>query len=107
MKNSRDWNVTVRGRIEHVTDLDSFPQLFQTALAAESHISVIQFDAPKWPHTTAVVIRISASRKKEAERAAYEVMLPILKSVANSIIGEQPFGWTLSVDAVPVSSMDV
>jgi len=107
VENNRDWNVTVRGRIEHVTDLDSFPRLFQSALAAQPHISVIRFVTPTWPHTTAAVIRIVAGRKKEAEKAAFEQMLPIWKSVAVSILGEQNFGWTLSVDAVPVCKMDV
>jgi hypothetical protein len=106
MMNSREWNVTIRGRIEHVTDLDSFPEKLRAALAAESQISVVQFDAPIWPHTTSVVIRIAASRKRDAQRMAHEVMLPVFTSVANSIVGVQPFGWTLSVDAVPVSRMD-
>jgi len=32
MENLRDWNVIVRGRIEHVTDLDSLSELLHTAL---------------------------------------------------------------------------
>jgi hypothetical protein len=102
MERNRDWNVTVHGRIEHVTDLDSFPDLLQAALAAQPHISVIRFDTPTWPHTTSVVVRIRAGQKDEAEKAASEMMLPIWKSVAVSILGEQNFGWTLGVDAAPV-----
>jgi hypothetical protein len=106
MENVREWDVTIRGRIEHVTDVDSFPEMLRTALAAESQIAVVQFDDPIWPHTTTVTIRVAADRKKDAERTASELMLPILKSVANSIIGDQPFGWALGLDAVPVSKID-
>lgn len=94
--------MTVRGRIENVTDLDAFPELFRGALAAEPHLSVVHFDPPAWPHTTTVVIRIAASRQEDAQRAANEVMLPIFRSVAETILGDKPFGWVLSVDAVPV-----
>jgi hypothetical protein len=107
MESNREWNVTVRGRIEHVTDLDSFPELFQAALATEPGISAIEFVAPTWPHTTAVVIRIVANQKRDAEKAAFELMLPVWKSVAVSILGEQSFGWTLSVNAVLVSAIEV
>jgi len=99
---SREWNVTVGGRIEQVTDLDSFPEMLREALDAESHISIVQFDAPTWPHTTRVVFRISAPRKKDAERIARDIMLPVLKGIVDSTIGVQPFGWTLNIDAVPL-----
>jgi hypothetical protein len=102
----REWNVTIRGRIERVTDVDSFPELLRNALATEGQIPVVRFDEPIWPHTTTVTIRVSAGRKKDAERTASELILPILKGVANSIIGDQPFGWTLAVNAVPVARID-
>ena len=105
MENVQEWNVTIRGRVEHVTDLDSFPELLRRALVAENQISVVQFVEPTWPHTTTVTIRIAAGRKKDAERTASDLMIPIFKIVATSIIGDQPFGWTLGVHAVPVVSV--
>jgi len=106
MSNSREWNVTVRGRIEHVTDQSQFPELFQAALSAEDGISIVQFHHPTWPHTTSAVIRISASRKKVAESRAREVVLRAFRRVASTIIGDEAFGWTLSADAVPASQVD-
>ncbi len=106
MENVREWNVTIRGRIENVTDDDSFSELLRLALAAESQISVVEFVEPIWPHTTTVTIRIAAGRKEDAGRTASELLLPIFKIVATSIIGDQPFGWTLGVDAVPVAVVD-
>ena len=103
MQNSREWDVTIRGRIEHVTDQDSFPDLFHAALAAAGEISVIQFNYLTWPHTTSAVIRISADRKKDAEGRTREIMLRVFLSVARVIIGDQTFGWTLSTEAVPTS----
>lgn len=102
MERNREWDVTVGGRIESVTDLESFPDTLRVTLAAEPHISVVSFDEPTWPHTTKVVIRIVADKKKDAERTAYEVMLPLFKSAATSVLGDQSFGWTISVDAVRV-----
>jgi len=101
MSNSREWDVTVRGRIENVSDREAFPGMFQAALGTEPEISIVQFDHPTWPHTTAVVIRISAIRKRDAEESAREIILRVLSGVAREIIGNEAFGWTLSVDAVP------
>ena|SRR5664280_579403 len=101
MSNSREWDVTVRGRIENVTDRDAFPGMFQAALGADTGISIVQFDHPTWPHTTTVVIRVSAERKRDAESSAGELILRVLSSVAREIIGDEAFGWTLSIDAVP------
>jgi hypothetical protein len=103
MTQSQEWNVTVRGRIEGVTDLDSFPEMLRSALAAASTVSVVRFDPPTWPHTTVVVIRVTAKRKKVAQKLAYDVMLPIFTTIAYSVLGEQKFGWTIGVDAIVVS----
>ncbi|NNN00357.1 MAG: hypothetical protein HKL86_00825 [Acidimicrobiaceae bacterium] len=101
MSNSREWDVTVRGRIENVTDRDAFPGMLQAALGTEPEISIVQFDFPTWPHTTAVVIRISAIRKRDAEEIAREIILRLYLDVAREIVGNEAFGWTMSVDAVP------
>jgi hypothetical protein len=106
MASDRDWNVTVRGRIEHVTDLDAFPELFQRAIVAEPGIVLVNFDTPTWPHTTKVVIRVCANRRNVAEKMAYDVMLPIFQSVAKTILRDQSFGWSLGVDAVPLWRTD-
>lgn len=105
MPKSREWDVTVRGRIEHVTDQDAFPELFQAALALEDEISIVEFHHPTWAHTTSAVIRISASRKKDAESRARDVVLRAFWSVASKIIGDETIGWTLSAEAVPASQM--
>ena len=102
----RDWDVTVRGRIEHVTDQSMFPGLFRTALDKESGISIVQFDYPTWPHTTLVVIRISADNKKDAEANVRDLVLRVYLEVAREIIGQIAFGWTINVDAVLSPSSD-
>jgi hypothetical protein len=99
MSNRREWDVTVRGRIENVTDQDAFPGLYQAALGEESEISVVRFDHPPWPHTTSVVVRISAENKKDAEKNARDLILPVLRKVVIQIKGEDAFGWTLMVGA--------
>ena len=103
MRNSREWDMTVRGRIEDVTDQEAFPELFRATLAQEDGISIVQFGYPTWPHTTSAVIRISASSKRDAERIARDIVLRALQSVARTIIAEKAFGWTLGVDAVLAS----
>ncbi|NNN09032.1 MAG: hypothetical protein HKL85_07565 [Acidimicrobiaceae bacterium] len=105
MRNSREWDVTVRGRIEDVTDQEAFPKLFRATLAQEDGISIARFGYPTWPHTTSAVIRISASSKRDAERVARDIALPVFQSVARTIIGDKAFGWTLGVDAVPASQV--
>ena len=102
MEHTREWDVTVGCRTESVTDLESFPATLRAALAADPHISVVSFGEPTWPHTTQVVIRIVAHEKRDAQKTAYEVMLPLFKSAATSVFGDQSFGWTMSVDAVRV-----
>jgi hypothetical protein len=92
MPNGRAWDVTICGRIEHVTDQDAFPDLFEAALADDDEISIVQFHRPTWPHTTSAVIRISASRKEDAESKGREIMLRVLCSVARKIIGARAFG---------------
>jgi hypothetical protein len=94
-----EWDVTVRGRIENVTDHETFPGLFQTALSDDSEISVVRFHQPTWPHTTSVIIRISAVDKKEAEKRARNLLLPVYRKVVLQIKGEDVFGWTLMVGA--------
>jgi hypothetical protein len=105
MQNSREWDVSVRGRIEHVTDQEEFPELFQAILAKEDEISIVQFNYPTWPHTTLAVIRISANSKNDAENVAREIVLRSFQTIAKTIIGDEAFGWTLGVDAVPASEV--
>jgi hypothetical protein len=101
MPSPRAWDVTICGRIEHVTDQDAFPDLFEAALAEDDEVSVVEFCPPTWPHTTSAVIRISAGRKEDAERKGREIMLRVLGNVAPKVIGDRAFGWALSADAVP------
>ena len=103
--NGREWDVTVGGRIEHVTDHEAFPDLFRAALAKEDLISIVQFDRPNWPHTTSVVVRLTAISKKDAEHRAQEILVHLFLSVAKDIIGEASFGWTISVEAKPASDV--
>jgi hypothetical protein len=105
MSNPREWDVTVRGRVENVTDQAAFPGLFQAALREEGEISVVRFDHPSGPHTTPVVVRISADNKKEAERSARDLVLPVYRKVVIQIKGEDAFGWTLMIGAVPTPSL--
>lgn len=104
MPNDREWDVTVGGRIEHVTDQDVFPDSFHSALVRAGEIIVMQFNQPSWPHTTSIVIRLDASRKEDAELRARELVLPVLISVARDLLGTSQFGWTLSVDAKRASN---
>jgi hypothetical protein len=100
-----EWDATVRGRIENVTDQDSFPELFRAALCDESELSVVRFDYPTWPHTTSVVVRISADNKKDAERRARDLILPVFRKVVRQVKGDDAFGWTLMIGAVPPSTL--
>jgi len=103
MLDGRNWDVTAGGRIEHVTDQETLPDVFQAALLKEDDISIVQFNRKSWPHTTSVVVRVTATRKKDAERLAQEILLPVFLGVAKGFLGDAPFGWTLSVNAKPVS----
>jgi hypothetical protein len=103
--NDRVWDVTVGGRIENVTDQDVFPDLFLEALVRAGEISVMQFNRPGWPHTISIVVRLTASRKEDAELQAQKLVLPVLLSVAKDLLGAGPFGWTLSVAANPASNV--
>ena len=103
--NGREWDVTVGGRVEHVTDHEAFPDMFRTALAKEDLISIVQFDRPNWPHTTSVVVRLTAISKKQAEHQAQEILVRVFSNIANDIIGDASFGWTLSVEAKPASDV--
>ncbi len=99
----REWDVTVRGRIEHVTDHASFPELFEAALAAADPPSVVRSPHPAIPHTTSAIIRISAFRKRSAERRARDVAVRAFAAAAHSIRGAGPFGWTISTNAARAS----
>jgi len=101
-----EWDVTVRGRIENVTDRQEFPVLFQAALRKVSEISIVQFDEPTWPHTTLVVVRISANKKKDAESAVRDLVLRVYWRIARELIGGGALGWTLSANAVLSPSLD-
>ncbi len=99
MSPDQDWDVTASGRIEHVTDRENFPELFLAALRREAKISLIKFNRPRWPYTTTVVIRVTASTKKRAEEQARELLLPVLLEAAKETGVEGPFGWTLRAGA--------
>ena len=103
MSRARQWDVTVGGRIENVTDHDDFADRFQESLTRAEDISLIEFNRSPWPHSTSIVIRVSADSKLEAERRAREQVLPVLSSVAKEILGAANFGWTMRADATPVS----
>jgi len=103
MASAREWDVTIRGRIEHVTDQEVFPDLFQAALKAEDGITVVRFDHATQPHSTSAVIRISATRKLEAERRVRDIVIRVLQPIARSITDDKAFGWAISADAVAVS----
>jgi hypothetical protein len=98
---SQEWYVTVGGRIEDVTDQEVFPELFRGALARADEIPVIWYVRSGWPHTTSLVVRLSASDKKDAEFQAQRLVLPVFLGVAKELLGVDPFGWTISVDAKP------
>jgi hypothetical protein len=99
MTQGHEWDVTIGGRIENVTDQDAFPELFQAELR-DSEIAVVRFNNPTWPHTTSVVVRISAETKKDAERRARNLILPVYRNVVIQK-GKDAFGWTLRISAVP------
>ena len=93
----------MRFRVELVTDQDAFPAQLLGALVDNDKISVIRFDTPAWPHTTSVTILVLAYRKKNAVAKARELMLPVFRSVVHSMVGGEPFGFTLGIEAVPAS----
>ena len=97
----REWDVTVRPRIEDVTDREDFPEMWRAALADETGHLTLRMNRPTVPHSTSAVVRVAATSKKEAEHQVQEFALRALLRVARDIVGEQAFGWTLSTDAVP------
>jgi hypothetical protein len=101
MANGQKWDVTVRGRIDNVTDQEEFPELLQAALEAEVGLSVVQLNLPTVPHTTSAIVRVTAISKVDAENQVREVMLRAYLYIARALVGNQAFGWTLSTDAVP------
>ena len=104
MPNSRRWNVTIGGRIEGVTDNQGFPALFESALTSDPDVKIVQFNHPTFPHTTSVVVLISAVNKKAAEAQGQDVLLRNLRIAARAIIGEDDFGWTFRVSAEPITT---
>jgi hypothetical protein len=96
-----EWDVTVSGRIENVTDHEEFPGLFRAALHNEKEISIVRFDEPTSPHATLVTIRILANDRKDAERASRDLVLRVYLTIARQLAGDGDFGWTLRTRAVP------
>jgi hypothetical protein len=91
MPESREWIVTIGGRIEEATDNQVFLTLFEVALTSDPAARIIQFNEPTWPHTTSAVVQISAVNEKAAEA----VGLDILHRIASfAIIGDRHYGWT-------------
>ena len=103
MPEGQDWDVIVGGRVEYVTDQENFPDLFLAALRRQPEITIVQFHRPSWPHTTSVVIRVSANSKESAEKLAREMLLDVFLEAAREIAGQAPFGWTLGAEANPTS----
>jgi hypothetical protein len=101
MEHSREWDVTVRPRIEGVTDRETFPEMWRSELAAETGLSVLQVNLASGPHSTSAVVRVSATSKKDAEDQVREFVLRALICVARDLVGEQAVGWTLGIDAAP------
>ena len=101
MPETREWDVSVRGRIEHVTDQDEFPDKFQAELALSDEISIVKFNYPTASHSTWAVVRISASGKESAEGRARDIVLRAYWRVARTMTSADAFGWTLSAEAVP------
>lgn len=97
--------MTAGGRVEYVTDQENFPELFLAALERHTEISIVRFNRPSWPHTTSVVIRLSASSKKSAEKLAREMLLDVFLEAAKEIAGDAPFGWTIRAEAQPASEL--
>ena len=95
----------VGGRVEYVTDQENFPVLFLEALGRQPEIPIVQFNRPSWPHTTSVVIRVSANSKESAEKLAREMLLDVFLVAAREIAGQAPFGWTLVAEAKPTSEL--
>lgn len=105
MPEGQKWDVTVGGRVEYITDQENFPDSFLAALGRQTEISIVRFNRPSWPHTTSVVIRLSANSKKSAEKLAQEMLRHVFLEAAKEIAGEAPFGWTLSAEAKPASEL--
>jgi hypothetical protein len=101
MEDRRDWDVTVRPRIEGVTGQEAFPEMLRAALAAETGLSTLQVHLPTVPHSTSVVVRVSAASKMAAEGKVRDFVLDVLLSVARKLVGEEALGWTLGIDAAP------
>lgn len=107
MEVRREWDVTVRPRIEGVTDLEAFPEMLRAALAAQTGLSTLQVNLPTAPHSTSADVRVSATSKKDAESQVREVELRALLSVARELVGEQALGWVLGTDAAPSGDLPV
>jgi hypothetical protein len=105
MPEGQDWDVRIDGRVEYVTDQENFPDLFRAALGRQPGIPIVQFNRPSWPHTTSVVIRVSANSKESAEKLAREMLLDVFLEAAKEIAGQAPLGWTLSAEAQPTSEL--
>jgi hypothetical protein len=96
------WNVTIRGRIEGVSDDPRFPPLFEKALESNPDVALVRFQQYPWPHANSADIVITAVDKKDAEAKASDVMRKILKDAAEAL-GISPYGWTVGVSAELIS----
>jgi hypothetical protein len=95
---SARWNVTIRGRIERVTDDPRFPALFEDALASDPDVTLIRVQRHPGPHANPADILISAVDIKDAERKGRDIMKQILKLAADTF-GVERYGWTVSAGA--------
>jgi hypothetical protein len=105
MEDRRDWDVTVRPRVEGVTDREAFPDMWRSELAIETGLSHLHVNHHTVPHSTSVVVRVVATSKEDAERQVQDFALHALLRVARDFVGEHAFGWTLGIDAVPSGAL--
>jgi hypothetical protein len=92
------WNVTIRGRVEKVSDDPRFPAVFEGALRANPDLTLVRFQRHPWPHANSADIVISAVDKKDAEAKGRDLMEQILR-LATHEFGVDRYAWVVSVGA--------
>ncbi len=98
MSESRQWNVTIRGRVEGLTDDVQFPNLFEMALLSNPDLTLVRFQQHPWPHANSADIVILAVDKEHAQARGRDIMKQIL-SLAARDFGVVRCGWVVSAGA--------